>query len=185
MLHQWRLLPLVLIVASCAAPTRRIDFPLTDETFQSADGVLHGRVPKGWFVSTDIEVAPHLSSWLVREDYAATLAFQEIFPDRDAANHIDKVGLSMLAELSFRLKQAEEPNAQITSLPREFTVQGKSFCRYEYVHDKQGVPRGVAVFAIRNRYFESVALPTKDTFSRHQLMGLFNLQEAVLGSLEP
>lgn len=185
MLREWRFLSLFLIVASCAAPTRRIDIPLTDEPFQSADGVLHGRVPKGWFVSTDNEVAPHLSAWLVREDYAATLALQEIFTDRDAAKHIDKVGLSMLAEVSFRLKQAEEPYAQLTSSPREFSEQGKSYCRYEYVHDKQGAPRGVVVFRIRSRYFESVAMPTKDTFSPHQLTGLFNVQQAVLASLEP
>ena len=185
MVRASRFLLLCLLAASCAAPPPRVDVPLTEQSFQSADGLLQGRVPKGWFVSTDNEIAPQLLAWLTREDYAATLAFQEIFLDRDAANRIGNKGLSLLAELSFRLKVAEEPGAIMASPPREFSLRGKNFCGYEYLPGVQRPPRGVVVFRIRDRCFESVALPSHDTFTPRELEVLFNTQQAVLASLSP
>ena len=175
----------MLVIASCAAPSHRVDVPLTEQPFQSADGLLRGRIPKGWFVSTDSELAPHILAWLTREDYSATLAFQEIILDRDAASRIENSGLPLLAELSFRLKVAEEPGSRMVTSPREFSARGKSFCRYEYVPGDRRVARGVAVFRIRDRYFESVAFPANETFTPGEMEALLNTQQAVLASLNP
>lgn len=175
---------LVFGIVSCAAPSYRSEIPLTDQTFQSSDGALKGRVPQGWFVSTDRELVPHLAAWLIRDDYAASLTFQEIMIDQNTERWIEKNGLVLLAEVSFRLKQAEQPTAQMVMPPSEFSIQGKEFCRYEYVSEKDGAPIGVVVFRLRTRFFESVVLPTGNALSQQQLQQLLNVQEAILASIQ-
>lgn len=178
-----RFLFLTVIISSCAAPS--VEILLTEQQFQSGDGVLKGRVPQGWFASPDHQIAPHLSAWLIREDYAANLTFQEIRVDRTTMTQIEKQGLILLAEISFRLKKAEEPTARMKMPPNEFSINEKKFCRYEYRSEKQGLVTGVVVFSIRGRCFESVVVPTPSGGSLQQPQQLFNVQEAVLSSLQP
>lgn len=183
MKFRWLLFILSIAVTSCTPPTYRPEIPLSDNFFQSSDGVLRGRIPQGWFVPTESDLAPHLTAWLVREDYSAMLTFQEIKVDQNTARVIEENGLTLLAEISFQLKQADEPLATLVIQPREFSLQGKKFSRYEYRSGTQEQRTSVMVFRAKNQYFESTALPTKSqTPSNYEQ--LVNTQQAVISSIQ-
>jgi len=170
--------------ASCSAPTYRTEVPLTDQTFESADGLLKGRVPEGWFVSTDGEIAPQLAAWLVRKDYGAALTFQEFRLDPGSARYVEREGLPSLADISFHFRQAEEPSATLVTKPSEFLAGGRSFCRYEYNSSRQGGLVSVAVFLSGGRFYESAAFTLKRLPS-DEFGAIQNTQRAVLVSLQP
>lgn len=169
---------------SCSAPAHRAEVPLTRETFQSSDGILQGFIPQGWFASTDPELTPHLLAWLVRDDYGATLSFQEIRVDPKTAQEIDKTGLALLAEISFRLKKAERPSAYLTAPPRMQSSGEKKSCRYEYIPEEGAARTAVIVFRADSRFFESSASSTRATETPEEYQQLLDVQEAVIASLQ-
>lgn len=180
----WRhLLLLSLAAVSCSSPTYRSEVPLSNNFFESSDGALRGQIPQGWFAPSESDLPPHIAAWLVREDYSAMLFFQEIKVDQSTSQLIDRDGLTLLAEISFQLKQADEPSATLLNNPQEVSTDGKIFCRYEYRSGTQGQNTSVAVFRAMNRYFESTVLPTKPSppSNYEQLM---NTQQAVLFSMQ-
>ena len=183
-MHRWHLLLVPCIALSCAAPVYRPTVHLSEQLFQSSDDILRGRVPQGWFDATDPELTPHLSAWLLRDDYGAALTFQEITVDHTTARHIASKGLKLLAELSFRLKQAEYPTVQIVSAPSIFSIEGMDFCRYNYNSQRGSPPTGVVVFRIRGHFFESTIATTRGELSAEELQQLMDVQQATLASLQ-
>src|SRR5262249_17273510 len=60
---------IVALFMSCAASLPyATDYPLTEQTFRSRDGVFSARVPRGWFSSTGDTLVPALVAWLVKDD---------------------------------------------------------------------------------------------------------------------
>jgi hypothetical protein len=183
MLRQWYPLVLALLFVTCAAPTRRAEVPLSEETFISADSTLHGYVPKGWFASTDAGLFPHLAVSLIREDYAVALAIQEIHVDRNTERQLMKNGLEILAQLSFRLRVKKEKGAQIVGKPKWLDWLTIPAVQYEYSSDESPAPMPVLVFRIRDRYFESSVTALKPTVTAMDIRQLSDTQIAVVARL--
>ncbi len=89
---------LAFLAAACASSLPySADYPLTDATLTSRDGVLTGRIPLGWFSSTEDSLAEALTAWLIKEDYSAILIVKEIRLDDLASRRVRKEGLRLLA----------------------------------------------------------------------------------------
>lgn len=143
------------VAISCAPTTYRPEVTLTDNFFQSADGFLRGRIPAGWAALPESELPSHLAGWLLREDYAAVLTFEEIRVDSGTAAAIEREGLTLLAGISLSLKQAEEPSLVVVEPREAFMLQGKHLARY--VYEVKGQRTSVVLFRVKNRFVESTA----------------------------
>lgn len=171
-----------MVLLSCSAPSYRPEVRLTENVFRAADGFLRGRVPEGWFAPEESDVPPHIGALLVRDDFAATIMFHEIKVDSATSLALEREGLSLLADLSVRLKQGEEPSVQLVTEPRTVTIRGKQFVRYEYRSTGRQGQGCVAVFRVKNRYFESTAMLVNDGTSADDPLSF--VQQAVILSLE-
>jgi hypothetical protein len=171
---------LSLIFASCAATLPyATDFPLTQELFHSRDGVLTGKVPQGWFSSTDDTLAPALILWLIREDFSAALTVREIKLDLLSSQHIEKEGLEPLALMSAGLHDENLPTKGIET--QEFKINKNKFCSYEI---GSGISRKrFVVFVTNGKYYECEAQPLKGIWTGTDLARLFTTQQTVLSSL--
>ena len=171
---------LSLIIASCAATLPyATDYPLTKELFRSRDGILTGKVPQGWYSSSDDTLAPALILWLIREDFSAALTVREIKLDRLSVQHVEKEGLELLAQMSVGLHDENLPAKEIET--QEFKINEKKFCSYEV---GSGVNRKrLIVFATKRKNYECEARPLKGIWTGTDLARLFTTQQTVLSSL--
>lgn len=171
---------LAFILASCAASLPyAIDYPLTRESFRSRDGVLSARVPEGWFSTTSDTLAPSLVAWLIRDDFAATLAVRELKLDRLAASRVEKEGMRLLALISAGMQQ-EGAKASSPEF-REFELRGTKFCGYE---TGGGIVRKrVVVFSARGKFYECEAQPVKGTWTSADVARVFTAQQTLLWSM--
>jgi len=179
--HPLGLVLLSLVLASCAGTLPyAADYPLTTETFLSRDGLLGGRIPRGWVFSSVDTLTPALLAWLVKEDFSASLSLQELHLDRLSSERVGSEGLSLLARMSLQF-QSDPAGAQLTAGPKEFKTGGKIFCGYEILAG--GERKRVVVFAARGRYYECRAAPLKGLWSDAELARLFEAQQVMLSSL--
>lgn len=177
------LILLALGFTSCASPPTRPTLPLSNEVFHSPDSSLRGRIPRGWFVSHDQQLAPHAAVWLVSRDYSASIVFYELHLDRNTTRRVAKEGICLLAAVSFQLKQLQQPAADLISQPMKFKLRGRDHCRYDYSTRKGAVPSRVVVLHHGDRFFESTVSSVNEALTYYELFQLFALQEAVLMSL--
>ena len=174
------LLILSIVFASCAAIIPYAsNSPMTNELFRSHDGMLGGRVPQGWFTSTEDTLAPALAVWLIREDFSAALTMKELKLNPLTIQQVKKEGLELLARLSSRF-QAENISGQ-TITPQEFEIRGKKYCSYEIGAGSER--RRIVVFAAGGKYYECEARTMKGIWSATELTYLFITQQTVLSSL--
>lgn len=172
---------LSLLIASCAGTLPyATDYPLTTEAFLSRDGILGGRLPRGWVYSSEDTLAPALLAWLVKEDFSAALTLQELHLDGLSSRQVESEGLELLARMSLQL-QPDPTAVRLTLPPKEFKMTGRKFCGYEVISG--GQRKRVIVFAARGRYFECRATPLKGVWTDEQLSGLFAAQQVLLSSL--
>jgi len=171
---------LSLIFASCAATLPyATDYPLTQELFHSRDGILTGKVPQGWFSSSDDTLAPALILWLIREDFSAALTVREIKLDQLSVQHVEKEGLELLAHISAGLHDENLPVKEIET--QEFKINENKFCSYEV---GSGVKRKrFVVFFTNGKYYECEARPLKGIWTGTDLVRLFTTQQTILSSL--
>ncbi|HMD14915.1 MAG TPA: hypothetical protein VKI62_09835, partial [Bacteroidota bacterium] len=88
----------LLILASCAGSIPYTShYPLSSDFFHSHDGMLTGKVPQGWFESTDDSIVSSLTVWLIREDFSATLLIKELSLDQRTEQQVRQSGLKLLA----------------------------------------------------------------------------------------
>lgn len=180
--HLFTVLLFALLVAGCASSLPYAsDYPLTDEVFRSRDGVLAGKVPKGWFSSTDESVAPALLAWIVKEDFSATLALSAIALDAESDRQVGKDGLALLARISFALQRGISSTASMTAEPREFDLSGKKFCGYEITDG--GTRKRIVVFGARGKYYECIAMSSHPGPGADEATRMFNAQQTLLASL--
>jgi hypothetical protein len=169
---------LALLLASCAATVPySTEYPLTPALFHSRDSAFSGRIPAGWFSSTEDTLAPALAAWLIREDYGATLAVRELRLDRLSQANVKSDGLTLLAKLNAAF---EHHSAEMREV-KEYKIGGKQFCGYEY--GPSDSPGRVVVFAAGAKYYSCTARRVRGTWSKSDFTALFSAQESVLGSL--
>jgi len=186
----WRhaFLVAAVVAISCAPTPYRPEVTLTNNFFQSADGLLRGRIPSGWLSLSETELPPHLAGWLFREDYSAVLTFEEIKVDSHTAAAVVREGLLLLANISLSLKLSEESSLVVVKQPEAFTLEGKHFARYAY--DVKGEQVNVVLFRVKNRFVESIAtlraqpLENPAAKPRSSYENVVNTQQAVILSIE-
>lgn len=129
-------LPLLLLTGCSTTP------PLTSVSsrpavFTSRDGVLHYRLPAGWFDATADSLANEHVVWLLRYDYAVSLTVDEIHLDAQARRQLGNENLQQLARLTLPLVAGDKA-AVVHHAPELFSVDGREFCSFELVMPGSG-----------------------------------------------
>jgi hypothetical protein len=174
----------LLLLAGCSSVPYESDYPMTEEAVKSLNEDLQIKVPKGWYATTDESNAPNLLVWLVREDYGATMAISEIKADANTRKRLERRGLEALARISFALKsERAKGRAEMVVKPREFDIDGKKFCSYEYSSDGRKTIVRVIVFDTGQHLYDFAAVPAEKENVKAGPKGLFTIQQSVLQSM--
>ncbi len=174
-----------LLFAGCASVPYDSNYPMTEEVVKSLNDDVQLRVPKGWFATTDETNAPNLLVWLVREDYGATMAVSEIKGDANTRKQIDRKGLEALAAVSFALKsERAKGKAELVTKPKEFKVNGREYCSYEYSTDGRKTLIRVVVFNTGKHLYDFTIVPAEKEGLKFDPQTLFVIQQSVLNSIE-
>jgi hypothetical protein len=175
----------ILLLAGCSSVPYNSDYPMTDEVMKSLNEDVRIKVPKGWFATTDETNAPNLLVWLVREDYGATMAISEIKADAGTRRQLERRGLEALAEVSFALKSERATGkAEIIAKPREFKVDNRKFCSYEYTTDRRKTIVRVVVFDTGKHFYDFAVVPSEKEGAKIDPKGLFVIQQSVVNSMK-
>jgi hypothetical protein len=175
----------VFLLVGCASVPYEANYPMTDEVVKSLNEDIQIKVPKGWFATTDESNAPNLLVWLVREDYGATMAISEIKADADTRRQLERKGLGALAEISFALKsERAKGKAEMLVKPKEFKVDGRKFCSYEYSTDGRKTIIRVVVFDTGKHLYDFAVVPAEKEGGKTDPKNLFVIQQSVLRSLQ-
>jgi hypothetical protein len=175
----------VFLLAGCASVPYEANYPMTDEVVKSLNEDVQIKVPKGWFATTDESNAPNLLVWLVREDYGATMAISEIKADASTRRQLERKGLEALAEISFALKsERAKGKAEMVVKPREFKVDGRKFCSYEYSTDRRKTIVRVVVFDTGKHLYDFAVVPAEKEGVKTDPKNLFIIQQSVLNSMQ-
>ncbi len=120
---------IALSLTGCA-PTREASAPAHPSPFiLSRDGGFSYRIPSGWFdASADSQARGH-TTLLIRNDYAATIAIDEVRLDDAARSELRQNGLIPVAQLLLSLSSWERA-AILTMAPRLITLEDRQACRY-------------------------------------------------------
>lgn len=118
-----------LLLAGCA-PTREASAPVRSPSYAVArDGGFAYRIPPGWFdASADSQAQGH-AALLIRNDYRATIAVDEVHLDDAARSELRRNGLVVVARLLLSLSSWDH-NALLTMTPRMITLGDREVCRY-------------------------------------------------------
>lgn len=171
-------LPILFLSCGTTVPYTT-DYPLTQGLFHSRDGAFSGRIPDGWFSSTDDTLASALVAWLIKDDFTATFGVREIHIDQTTARQINDEGLPLLAYISSGM-QGEDLTGAMTE-PEEFELRGRKHCSYEL--SLGGMRKRVVLFAAKGKYYECETAAVKGVWTANDLKRLFTLQQTVLASL--
>lgn len=170
----------LLTLASCAGSVPYTShYPLSSDFFHSHDGALTGKLPQGWFASTDDSIVSSLTVWLIREDFSATLSIKELTLDQRTEQQVRQNGLKLLANVSAGFQSDHATEAGID--PKEFDIDGKQFCSYEI--GSAMARKRIVVFMARGKYYECEARAVKGNWTADDLNRMFSIQQSVLGSL--
>jgi hypothetical protein len=175
----------LLFLAGCSSVPYEANYPMTDEVVKSLNEDVQIRVPKGWFATTDESNAPNLLVWLVREDYGATMAISEIKADARTRRQLERRGLEALAEVSFALKsERAKGKAEMVAKPKEFKIDDRKFCSYEYSTDKRKTIVRVVVFDTGKHFYDFAVVPSEKEGAKVDPKSLFIIQQSVVNSMQ-
>ncbi len=120
---------IALFLAGCA-PTREASAPgRSASSVLSRDGGFSYRIPPGWFdASADSQARGH-TTLLIRNDYAATIAVDEVRLDGAARSELRQNGLIPVAQLLLSLSSWDR-DAILTMAPRLVSLDDRQACRY-------------------------------------------------------
>jgi len=155
------------------------DYPITPEIFRARDGNFTGRVPHGWFCSTDDTLAPALAAWLIKDDFSASLSIRELKLDPLTIKNVQNDGLSLLASISCGMNGSGTPFRD--NQLQEFSYGDKRYAGYEIGSGTQG--RRIVVFSSRGKYYECEIRAMTGTWTPQEMNRLFTIQQSVLASL--
>jgi len=165
---------------SCAVQLPYVsDYPLTPEIFHTRDGVITGRVPQGWFCSTDDTLAPALTAWLIKDDFTAVLSFRELNLDPATRKNVEHEGLSLLASISLGMNggDATVKNNKL----QEFSYGDKKYSGYELGAGSRC--KRIVVFSAGGKYYECEARAANGNWAPPEIKRLFTIQQSVLAAL--
>ena len=120
------------LAGGCASPPYSSTSTVSPRVLVSRDGMLRYRLPMGWFDATADSQAVGHEVLLLRSDYAATIAVNEIRVDAQARRQIERGGLMQLAQLTMALAAGGTP-VTLQQSPELFVLNGRQFCAYELV----------------------------------------------------
>jgi len=124
---------IALVLTGLCAGCSTVSSPSLSSTYiHSRDGGFQYRIPAGWYdASADSQSTGH-AVWLLRDDYGATIAVNDMHLDPEAHEILREEGISGLATLSMTLAAAG--NAYAVDRPPEVSrVNGKPSCAYQLV----------------------------------------------------
>jgi hypothetical protein len=127
-----RVAVILLALLSGCAPSSRVGTSVLQPSYAvSRDGQLQYRLPVGWFDATaDTQAVGH-AVWLMRSDYGATLAVDEVRLDSGARKLVSGSdgGLLQLAQLVISLT-AGDRGAVLIEAPVAVSLNSRTVCRY-------------------------------------------------------
>ena len=154
------------VFLSCASTKpipRKNKKPITSQAISKTDFVF----PDGWIDITASSKISSISLWLVRQDFSASIIFKEIQTDASTRKIFFNEDICVAANISLRLKMADEsPRKRITKVP-ELSTEIKGSCMY--VYEVQGILRRVIVFRKQNKIYESEMMRENSSKSFEEL----------------
>ena len=176
----------ILLIASlgllgCAGSTRLSEIPLQTTYAASRHGLLHYKVPVGWFDATSDSQTVASEIWLVKNDYAATISVNEIIIDTDTRRAISGEGLIRLTNLLLSLSGANGPPTMLNS-PETFLLYEKTLCSYTMLKPNSNDTVRVVILPVGERVFEVVALNSGKE-RRVSSRAVFSAQQSFLKGL--
>jgi hypothetical protein len=169
------------LCAGCSSSPSVTTLTLHSPYFSSRDGNLQYRLPAGWFDATADSQAAGQVIWLLRNDYAATIAVSEIHLDAGARDAIRSDGVMHLAQLSMALASGGASYA-ITQQPEELRVNGNLSCVYALTTTPANDRLRVVLLDTGERVYMVTALVPEET-KRGGQSEVFIVQDAFVGSL--
>ena len=171
---------LCFFLVSCAATLPYpANYPLTETTVRSRDGILTGKIPGGWYSATEDSLGTGASLILINDNADAVLSIKEIIPDRLTSQRVERDGLTLLANVG--LSSRRETGGAATTEPREFELRGMNYCGYEL--SGADTRARVVLFRARGKYYECEARGGKRGLSGESYTNLFTAQQTFLSSL--
>jgi hypothetical protein len=152
---------------------------MTDIVVNSRDGVLHGKIPQGWFSITEDSLGSGVTLLLINDVSGATLSVTTLILDNLALQHTQSHGLMLLARISAS-SRSQEAGVTIAD-PQEFELHGKKLCSYEVT--KATMSSRVVVFSVRGGYYECEVRGGANDRGRENVARLFTTQQSFLSSL--
>jgi hypothetical protein len=152
---------------------------LSDQTVESRDGSLTGRIPRGWFPAAEESLATGAILWLMREDLAAGVAVTELHLDAAATALVRDRGISALGAASRSLRGLRPDKEGL----EEIEIGGNRYCAYS-VNDAGGARRGRVVVFERGKKFYECELVLLRPAAGTLLESVERLQEAFVEALK-
>jgi hypothetical protein len=169
----------LVVLAGCAGSARVTQPPLDASYATARDGHLRYRCPAGWFDATfDPQAAGH-ALLLVRNDYHATIAVDEVHLDSVARQALRSRGLAPLAPLLASLNGWENGRSLVEP-PRE--VDGGRGLWWRYALEKNGSDERLEVTLVdAGGSLYAVSVLRSDGEGGNDLFGV--LQDGFIGAL--
>jgi hypothetical protein len=154
--HRFFLCGVVLLAGCASAP--RTSSPLFHPPYvASRDGGFEYRLPVGWFdASADSQATGH-AALLIRNDYGATIAVDEVSLDAAARRQIRQGDVQAVAELLVSLT-AWDHGMVLAEPPRVRSMNGLPVARYTMVSTKTQDTLQVSVVHTGSRVYAVSAL---------------------------
>jgi hypothetical protein len=171
---------LLLYTQGCA-PTREANGPTLSPSYRtSKDGGFSYRLPSGWFdASADSQARGH-SALLIRNDYRATIAIDEVRLDDAARSEMRRNGLLPVAQLLLSLTSWEQ-HAVLAIAPHLIRLGDRPACRYRTVSGSTGDMADVTVVEGRAKLYTIRILISGKSADDENALQL--VQESFLGSV--
>ncbi|MEK9136083.1 MAG: hypothetical protein AAB393_03085 [Bacteroidota bacterium] len=174
-LRFWSLL-LSFVLAACTSVPRVSEYRFTEEYFSSRDSLLRYRLPLGWLNATSDSPSPNNIIWLVRSDFAVTLAVGEVVIDVETRREVNRTGLKRLAEVTLALASGDN-GVNVVKPPALSSLRGTSVCTYEYLIGHPSDRIHVVLVDTGVRVYEVSALMTEKV-NEDGVANIIAMQEA-------
>ena len=172
--------PLLFHTQGCG-PAREVSAPTLSASYvTSKDGGFSYRLPTGWFdASADSQARGH-AALLIRNDYRATIAIDEVRLDDAAKLELRRNGLVPVAQLLLSLTSWEQ-NAVLAIPPQLLQVGNRSACRYRTISGSGGDMADVTLVEGREKLYTIRILISGKSAQDEEALQL--VQEAFLGTV--
>jgi len=141
-----------LLVGGCGSEPASTRARFHGEDHLSRDGVLHYRLPVGWFDVTADSQATGRAIWLVRNDYGASITVEQVYLMGRAERELGEEPLLHLAQLTLPLV-AGPRTATVQRPPEVFRLGSRQYCGYALVTADRSEVLHVVLFDAGSRVY--------------------------------